>query len=187
MCGNVPELGIDETDRNSIIQISNCIFDDGTNTSLMMEGWCDVQTHKYLEFGYVDRIGGYDTNNYYGIPTTNAVLDYLKNYAKKSDISAVYKYKGSVNKVSDLPSPSSLTESNAGDVYNIGTASSGNNITVKSGDNVAWVWDKTKNAGHWDNLSGTVANAEYAERIGTDKSHPQIGSPTKPVYIDSSG
>lgn len=87
-------------------------------------------------------------------------------YAKKSDISAVYKYQGSVNKVSDLPNPSSLTESNAGDVYNIGTASSGNNITVKSGDNVAWVWDKTKNAGHWDNLSGTVNLSNYLQKGG---------------------
>lgn len=87
-------------------------------------------------------------------------------YAKKSDISAVYKYQGSVNKVSDLPNPSSLTESNAGDVYNIGTASSGNNITVKSGDNVAWVWDKTKNAGHWDNLSGTVDLSNYLQKGG---------------------
>lgn len=88
-------------------------------------------------------------------------------YAKKSDISAVYKYQGSVNKVSDLPNPSNLTESNAGDVYNIGTASSGNNITVKSGDNVAWVWDKTKNTGHWDNLSGTVDLSNYLQKGGS--------------------
>lgn len=88
-------------------------------------------------------------------------------YAKKSDISAVYKYKGSVNKVSNLPNPSNLTESNAGDVYNIGTASSGNNITVKSGDNVAWVWDKEKNAGHWDNLSGTVDLSNYLQKGGS--------------------
>lgn len=98
---------------------------------------------------------------------TSALNSYLtktdagNTYAKKDDISKVYKYQGSVNKVSDLPNPSSLTESNAGDVYNIGTASSGNNITVKSGDNVAWVWDKTKNAGHWDNLSGTVDLSNY--------------------------
>lgn len=102
----------------------------------------------------------------YSVVSPKAVYDYLKDYAKKSDISAVYKYKGSVNKVSDLPSPSSLTESNAGDVYNIGTASSGNNITVKSGDNVAWVWDKTKNAGHWDNLSGTVDLSNYLQKGG---------------------
>lgn len=35
--------------------------------------------------------------------------------------------------------------------------------------------------------SGTVVNAGYAEKIGTNKSHPQIGSSTKPVYVDSSG
>lgn len=104
---------------------------------------------------------------------TSALNSYLtktdagNTYAKKDDISKVYKYQGSVNKVSDLPNPSSLTESNAGDVYNIGTASSGNNITVKSGDNVAWVWDKTKNAGHWDNLSGTVDLSNYLQKGGS--------------------
>lgn len=88
-------------------------------------------------------------------------------YAKKSDISAVYKYKGSVNKVSDLPNPSNLTASNAGDVYNVGTASSGTNITVKSGDNVAWVWDSTTKSGHWDNLSGTVDLSNYLQKGGS--------------------
>lgn len=102
----------------------------------------------------------------YSVVSPKAVYDYLQDYAKKSDISAVYKYKGSVNKVSNLPNPSNLTESNAGDVYNIGTASSGNNITVKSGDNVAWVWDKTKNTGHWDNLSGTVDLSNYLQKGG---------------------
>lgn len=87
-------------------------------------------------------------------------------YAKKSDISAVYKYKGSVNKVSDLPNPSNLTASNAGEVYNVGTASSGTNITVKSGDNVAWVWDSTTKSGHWDNLSGTVDLSNYLQKGG---------------------
>lgn len=88
-------------------------------------------------------------------------------YAKKSDISAVYKYKGSVNKVSDLPNPSNLTASNAGDVYNVGTASSGTNITVKAGDNVAWVWNSTTKSGHWDNLSGTVDLSNYLQKGGS--------------------
>lgn len=88
-------------------------------------------------------------------------------YAKKSDISAVYKYKGSVNKVSDLPSPSNLTASNAGDVYNVGTASTSGSLTVKSGDNVAWVWDSTTNSGHWDNLSGTVDLSNYLQKGGS--------------------
>ncbi len=104
---------------------------------------------------------------------TSALSNYVttttanNTYAKKSDISAVYKYKGSVNKVSDLPNPSNLTASNAGDVYNVGTASSGTNITVKSGDNVAWVWDSTTNSGHWDNLSGTVDLSNYLQKGGS--------------------
>ena len=103
---------------------------------------------------------------------TSALNNYLtkidagNTYAKKSDISAVYKYKGSVNKVSGLPNPSNLTASNAGDVYNVGTASSGTNITVKSGDNVAWVWDSTTKSGHWDNLSGTVDLSNYLQKGG---------------------
>ena len=104
---------------------------------------------------------------------TSALSNYVttttanNTYAKKSDISAVYKYKGSVNKVSNLPNPSNLTASNAGDVYNVGTASSGTNITVKSGDNVAWVWDSATKSGHWDNLSGTVDLSNYLQRGGS--------------------
>ncbi len=103
---------------------------------------------------------------------TSALNNYLtktdagNTYAKKDDISKVYKYQGSVNKVSDLPNPSNLTASNAGDVYNVGTASSGTNITVKSGDNVAWVWDSTTKSGHWDNLSGTVDLSNYLQKGG---------------------
>lgn len=103
---------------------------------------------------------------------TSALNNYLtktdagNTYAKKDDISKVYKYQGSVNKVSDLPNPSNLTASNAGDVYNVGTASSGTNITVKSGDNVAWVWDSETKSGHWDNLSGTVDLSNYLQKGG---------------------
>ena len=35
--------------------------------------------------------------------------------------------------------------------------------------------------------AGTVANANYAQNIGTNKSHPQIGSSTKPVFVDAKG
>lgn len=103
---------------------------------------------------------------------TSALNNYLtktdagNTYVKKDDISKVYKYQGSVNKVSDLPNPSNLTASNAGDVYNVGTASSGTNITVKSGDNVAWVWDSETKSGHWDNLSGTVDLSNYLQKGG---------------------
>lgn len=154
MCGNVPEFGIYQIDQNSIIKISNCIFDDGTNTSLMMEGAYDAQNHRYYQFGYVDNIEAYYNNNFYGLPTAKAVLDYLKNYAKKSDISAVYKYKGTKTNYSEL----TTSGNNTGDVWNITNADTANHI--KAGDNV--VWDGSK----WDNLSGTVDLSNYLQKGG---------------------
>lgn len=151
---DVPELGIDEIDPNSIIGISNCIFDDGTNTSLIMEGAYDVRNHRYSQLGYVGSIKGYDDKYYQSIPTTNAVLDYLKNYAKKSDISTIYKYKGTKTNYSELPT----SGNNIGDVWNITNADKTNNI--KAGDNV--VWDGSK----WDNLSGTVDLSNYLQKGG---------------------
>lgn len=153
--GDVPELGIDQIDQNSIIEISNCIFDNGTNTSLMMRGWYDVQNHRYLEFGYVHNIETYGNDHFCGIPTANAVLDYLKNYAKKSDISAVYKYKGTKTNYSEL----TTSGNNIGDVWNITNADTANHI--KAGDNV--VWDGSK----WDNLSGTVDLSNYLQKGGS--------------------
>lgn len=152
---DVPEFGIDQIDQNSIIEISNCIFDDGTNTSLMMEGWYDTQNHRYLQFQYVDNIEMYGNDHFGGIPTANAVLDYLKNYAKKSDISAVYKYKGTKTNYSEL----TTSGNNIGDVWNITNADTANHI--KAGDNV--VWDGSK----WDNLSGTVDLSNYLQKGGS--------------------
>ena len=154
MTGDVPELGIDEIDQNSFIKISNCIFDDGTNTSLVMEGMYDVRNYRCLQFEYVGSIEGYDNDYYQTLPTTNAVLDYLKNYAKKDDISAVYKYKGTKTNYSELPT----SGNNIGDVWNITKADKANNI--KAGDNVAWDGSK------WDNLSGTVDLSNYLQKGG---------------------
>lgn len=151
---DIPEFMIDQIDQNSIIEISNCIFDNGTNTSLIREGEYDVQNHRYSQLGYVGSIKGYDDNYYQSIPTTNAILDYLKNYAKKSDISTVYKYKGTKTNYSELPT----SGNNIGDVWNITKADRNNNI--KAGDNV--VWDGSK----WDNLSGTVDLSNYLQKGG---------------------
>lgn len=74
-------------------------------------------------------------------------------YAKKSDISAVYKYKDS-RTYSALPTSGNVI----GDVYNITTADATNG--VKAGDNV--VWDGSK----WDNLSGTVDLSNYLQKGG---------------------
>lgn len=72
-----------------------------------------------------------------------------KNYATKSDISSVYKYKGSVETYGELPQ----SEQQIGDVYNVETADSSHG--VKAGDNVAW------NGTAWDVLSGTVDLSNY--------------------------
>lgn len=151
---DIPEFGIDQIDQNSIIAISNCIFDNGTNTSLIREGQYDVQNHRYLQFEYVGSIKENYTNNFYSLPTTSAVLDYLKNYAKKDDISAVYKYKGTKTNFSEL----TTSGNNIGDVWNITNADTANHI--KAGDNV--VWDGSK----WDNLSGTVDLSNYLQKGG---------------------
>lgn len=151
---DVPDWGVDQINQNSIIQISNCIFDDGTNTSLMMEGAYDTQNYRYLQFGYVNNIEAYYSDNFYGLPTAKAVLDYLKNYAKKSDISAVYKYKGTKTNYSEL----TTSGNNIGDVWNITNADTANHI--KAGDNV--VWDGSK----WDNLSGIVDLSNYLQKGG---------------------
>ena len=72
-----------------------------------------------------------------------------KNYATKSDISSVYKYKGSVSTYAELPS----SDQQVGDVYNVETADASHKI--KAGDNVAW------NGEDWDVLSGTVDLSNY--------------------------
>lgn len=84
-----------------------------------------------------------------GYETEESVDEKLTQYAKKSDISSVYKYKGSVETYDDLPTENQQI----GDVYNVETDDSIHNI--KEGDNVAW--DGAK----WDVLSGTVDLSNY--------------------------
>ena len=69
------------------------------------------------------------------IPTTVAELTDADDYAKKTDIAAVYRYCGSVATEADLPE-----NATAGDVYNV----------ESDGGNRAWTGTA------WDNLGGTV-------------------------------
>lgn len=88
-----------------------------------------------------------------GTNTDGAISQYginniLANYAKLTDITSAYRYKGTVDNYSDLP-----TTHKVGDVYNIKNADAANNI--KAGDNVVW------NGTEWDNLSGVVDLSAY--------------------------
>ena len=88
--------------------------------------------------------------NYVTTATANST------YAKKSDISNVYKFKGTKTNYADLPTTNRVT----GDVWNITNADAEHGI--KAGDNVAW------NGTAWDNLSGTVDLSAYATTTTTD-------------------
>ena len=89
-------------------------------------------------------------NNYVTTVTANST------YAKKSDITNIYKFKGTKTNYADLPTTNRVT----GDVWNITNADAEHGI--KAGDNVAW------NGTEWDNLSGTVDLSAYATTTTTD-------------------
>lgn len=98
-----------------------------------------------------------------GTNTDGAISQYginniLANYAKLTDITSAYRYKGTVDNYSDLP-----TSHKVGDVYNIKKANAANNI--KAGDNVVW------NGTEWDNLSGVVDLSAYLTKAESDSKY----------------
>lgn len=98
-----------------------------------------------------------------GTNTDGAISQYginniLANYAKLTDITAAYRYKGTVDNYSDLP-----TVHKVGDVYNIKNADAANKI--KAGDNVVW------NGTEWDNLSGVVDLSAYLTKAESDSKY----------------
>lgn len=125
--------------------------------------------HKDLPEGYVEIY----RNNSTATDTFRLIFDELKSSKELANELYVntfdgpfYRYKGSVDSLSNLESPQYLAIENAGDVYKIRTASTNNSITTNPGDYVVFVWDETKNAGHWDNLSGTVDLSNYLQKGG---------------------
>lgn len=84
--------------------------------------------------------------------TSGAVASELTKYAKTSDISTVYRIKGSVETYANLPENPTV-----GDVYNVEAADATHN--VKAGDNLVWSSDNA-----WDNLSGIVDTSSFATK-----------------------
>lgn len=98
-----------------------------------------------------------------GTNTDGAISQYginniLVNYAKLTDIASAYRYKGTVDNYSDLP-----TVHKVGDVYNIKNADVANKI--KAGDNVVW------NGTEWDNLSGVADLSAYLTKAESDSKY----------------
>ena len=104
-------------------------------------------------------------NNYVTTTTANST------YAKKSDITNIYKFKGTKTNYADLPTTNRVT----GDVWNIINADAEHGI--KAGDNVAW------NGTAWDNLSGTVDLSAYATTATTDAMSADITSLMNEVFV----
>ena len=103
--------------------------------------------------------------------TPYAKIADLRPYAKKTDISTAFRYSGSVDAYSALPSNGMAV----GDVYNIVAADASHDI--KAGDNVAW------NGNSWDNLSGVVDLSAYAKL--TDVANAYMAKADYPTATDA--
>ena len=103
--------------------------------------------------------------------TSKGVNIDLSDYALASDISSVYKYKGSVASYALLPT----TDQEVGDVYNIEAADATNGINA--GDNVVW------NGTAWDVLAGTVDLSGYVQaEDGKGLSHIDVTQTMKDTW-----
>ena len=103
--------------------------------------------------------------------TSKGVNIDLSDYALASDISSVYKYKGSVASYALLPT----TNQEVGDVYNIEAADATNGINA--GDNVVW------NGTAWDVLAGTVDLSGYVQaEAGKGLSHIDVTQTMKDTW-----
>ena len=111
-------------------------------------------------------------NNGQALTVTNKSVNIdLSGYALASDISSVYKYKGSVASYSVLPS----SGQEVGDVYNVEAADTTNGINA--GDNVAW------NGTAWDVLAGTVDLTGYVQaEDGKGLSHIDVTQTMKDTW-----
>lgn len=91
--------------------------------------------------------------------TDKAVNIDLSGYAKKTDISSVYKVKGTLSSVSELPADAA-----EGDVYNISTPFTNNGKNYPAGTNVVYVTtDGDQEGGKWDALGGVTDLSAYAK------------------------
>ena len=106
------------------------------------------------------------------LTVTNKTINIdLSGYATTSDMTSVYKYKGSKASYALLPSSGNVV----GDVWNIEAADATNGINA--GDNVAW------NGTAWDVLAGTVDLSGYVQaEAGKGLSHIDVTQTMKDAW-----
>lgn len=88
----------------------------------------------------------------------------LTGYAKKTDLSSVYKVKGTIEAVANLPASAEV-----GDVYNISTAFTNNGKNYPAGTNVVYVaTEGDQQGGKWDALGGVTDLSTYSTKKYVD-------------------
>lgn len=97
-------------------------------------------------------------------PSSKAVTVDLSGYALKTDLSSVYKVKGTVEAVANLPASAEV-----GDVYNISTAFTNNGKNYPAGTNVVYVaTEGDQQGGKWDALGGVTDLSTYSTKNYVD-------------------
>ncbi len=115
--------------------------------SALTRFWTKAKT--YIDNGLSGKSGTDHVHDYSDltslptIPTTVAQLTDASQYAKKTDLTNVYKYKGSKATVAELPASGNT----AGDVYNV------------EADGMNYAWDGSQ----WDNLGSILETATNTE------------------------
>ena len=156
----IDNLSIDELEIESLTASSKVVLGGG----LEVTGGITVDGKEVAAKSDIPNVSSFitkDVSNLTNYETKTvaegkyALKTSLSSYALKSDISNVYKYIGSVDTYSALPT----TGQKVGDVYNIVNADETNNIS--EGDNVAWTGSS------WDKLGGSVDLSNYAQKATT--------------------
>lgn len=117
------------------------------NVSMLTRFWNKAKT--YIDNALTGKAAADHAHDYSEImslptiPTTVAELSDAAQYAKKSDMTNVYKYKGTKATVAELPTSGNV----AGDVWDV----------TADGMNYAW------NGTAWDNLGSILETATEAE------------------------
>lgn len=141
-----PSGGIPKTDLASAVQTSlgkaDTALQSFTETDPTVPSWAKASTkptYTALEVGALPSTTA--------IPSKTSDLTNDSGFITTSDISGVYKYKGTKTNYSDLPASGNVT----GDVWNVTNA----NGNIPAGTNYAW------NGTAWDALGGSVDLSGY--------------------------
>ena len=149
------------TEAKTTTIVKDTASDTTVPTTKAVTDYIGTQAEAKADKSYVDTELAKKAN----VATTLSGYGITDAYTKSevdAKVSSVYKYKGTVATVSDLPA-ADLT---VGDVYNVeaaGTISSGESaVKVNAGDNVVWTGTA------WDVLAGTVDLTDYYTKTQVD-------------------